>query len=60
MCAFTLLAAVGKHLLPEARQACRDNLAVRVFFIDESMGVVAAWRAAWASALLSAWAKVAV
>ena len=40
MVAFTLLAAVRKHLLPEARQACRDNLAVRVVFIDESMGEV--------------------
>src|SRR6476646_1896179 len=26
MFAFTLFAAVGKHLLPKARQACRDNL----------------------------------
>ena len=33
MVAFTLLAAVGKHLLPEARQACRDNLT-----IDETYG----------------------
>ena len=40
MFAFTLLAAVRKHLLPEARQGCRDNLAVRVVFIDEPMGVV--------------------